>query len=813
MLDAYRILDLTDGRGAFAGAMLAMLGAEVILVEPPGGLESRHRPPFIDDQPGPEQSLVHHGFNRGKKSVVVDLPSAAGRERFSELVAGADVVLETGGPSELRAAQHLDWATLQAINPSVVQGVLSPFGSTGPKADWLGSDLIAAAAGAQMSLTGNAGLAPLRTAVPQVWMHASVDLALGVTAALQERAVSGLGQVVDISAQHSWVEAAFHYPLFSSWGAQDVARNGSHVRIGRMASTFDFPAKDGHITMTLLFGAAVGPFTNRFVEWMAEEGGCDPALTAIDFGTYDPLDDIEHFEALKATISAFTASKTKAELDAVAWDRRLLVAPVNSLDEVLDHDQFADRGFFRTTPIATPTDGSENPEAPAASVKVPGPFAKAEPRPLPELGPAPILGADTDSLAPRPAVSAPRTATPAESDSRPLDGLKVLDLTISFAGPIIGRILASHGATVVKVESQQRPDLSRTAGIFMGGDTIDHSGCFAHYNAGKRSLGMNLRQPGATDVLFDMVRWADVLIDSFAPGALGRMGLDAETRRELNPDLITLSSSLLGQTGPLSGLAGYGNMAAALCGFFATTGWPTESPVGPVGAYTDIISPRFAATAIMAAVDHRRRTGEPTNFDFGQGESCLHLLTLGMLDQQVNGRSWERIGNDDHFNAPHGVYPAAGDDRWVAIAVHSDDQWRSLATLIGASQLADLNLEERLERRREIDALVAAWTGGHTPKETETCLQAMGVATHGVQTGSDCTVDEQLIHRGWTTEVTHDRIGDLVIGTTGVSLSRTPARFDQAGPPLGQDSFDVLSEYLGYDGDRIAELAVAEVLE
>lgn len=783
-----------------------MLGAEVILVEPPGGLESRHRPPFIGDRPGMERSLVHHGFNRGKKSVIADLATEAGRERFAELVASADVVLETGGPGERLAAHHLQWAELEAINPSIVQGIVSPFGSTGPKADWLGSDLVAAAAGAQMSLTGNAGRAPLRTAVPQVWLHASADLALGVLVALHERARSGRGQVVDISAQQSWIDAGFHYPLFHQWGAKDVARNGSHVRIGRVANTFDFPAKDGHVTMTLLFGAAVGPFTGRFVQWMVEEGACDPAWGEIDFTTYDPLDDVEQYEALKAAMGAFTGSKTKAELDAAAWDRRLLVAPVNTLDEVLDHPQFADREFFQTITISD--DGHD-----AHTVKIPGRPAKAEPHPLAELGPAPILGADTVSIAPRSPSAPSITTSPAASDARPLEGLKVLDLTISFAGPIIGRNLAAHGATVVKVESEQRPDLTRTAGIFKGGDTIDHSSCFVHYNAGKHSLGMNIRKPGATDVLFDLVRWADVVIDSFAPGALARMGLDAETRHELNPDLITLSSSLLGQTGPLSGLAGYGNMAAAVCGFFATTGWPDGSPVGPMGAYTDIISPRFAASIVLAAVDQQRRTGQATNFDFGQGESCLHLLTLGMLDRQVNGRSWEQIGNDDHFNAPHGVYPSAGDDEWVAVAVYSDAQWRALAKAIGASDLADLDVSERLQQRHEIDGLMAAWTAKRTPAEAESCLQTLGIAAHGVQNGRHCAVDEQLTHRQWLTTVNHERIGELPIGTTSVKLSRTPARFDHGGPPLGRDSFDVLSEFLGYDGDQIAELAVNEVLE
>lgn len=749
--------------------------------------------------------------------MIVDRSTNAGVERFVELVAGADAVLESGGPAERVARGHLSTEQLQAINPAIIHGLVSPFGSNGPKADWVASDLTLAAAGAQMSLTGTAGLPPLRTAVPQVWLHAAVDLALGVALALYERSSSGRGQVIDISAQHSWTEAAFHYPHYDAWGEKDVVRNGSHVKICPLASTFDFPAADGHITMTLLFGA-VGPFTGRFVQWMAEEGACDPSWADIDYSTFVAQENITHFEDLKATITAFTSSKTKAELDAAAWARRLLVAPVNTLSEVLDHPQFEDRQFFRPFDGPPDTVTPASARQPAASDqpadqdwKVPGPFAKAEPRPLAELGPAPELGANSETVEHRtvPALAMAERAPGA----RALDGLKVLDLTISFAGPIIGRILAANGATVIKVESQERPDLTRTAGVFTGGDTIDHSSCFAHYNAGKRSLGMNLRQEGAGDVLRDLVRWADVLIDSFAPGALDRLGLDAAARRELNPDLIALSSSLLGQTGPLSGLAGYGNMAAAVCGFFSTTGWPDHTPVGPVGAYTDIISPRIAATALVAAVDHRRRTGTPTDFDFGQGESCLHLLTLGMLDSQVNGRSWERIGNRDHFNSPHGVHPLAGDDEWVAIAVHDDQQWQELAGVIGADHLATLDLAGRQAAETEIDAAIAAWTSERSAAEVETCLQNLGIPVHGVQNGSHCHRDPQLGHRDWTTMVEHERIGRLLIGTTPQILSDTPARFPEPGPPLGQDSFDILTDLLGYDPERIAELAATEVLE
>lgn len=805
MLGACRVLDLTDGRGAFAGLLLAQLGADVVLVEPSNGLETRRKPPFVNDEPGPERSLVHHSFNRGKRSIVLDLGDSTGRGKFEALAAVADVVIESGGPSERRVRHHLTFEQLEALNPSIIHGVLSPFGSDGPKADWLASDIVVAAAGAQLSITGNPDMPPLRTAVPQTWLHASADLALGVLMSLEQRARSGLGQQVDISAQHSWTEAAFHYPLFDVWGAPDPVRNGSHVRIGPVGSTFDFPASDGHVTLTLLFGAAVGPFTNRFVGWMLEEEACDSRWATVDFGTYSPIDDLAGFEELKTSITAFTGAKTVAELEAAAWDRRLLVAPVVKLSGVLKNPHFGEREAFGAVQIPDVD----------VSVAAPGSYSRSKGGTLTSPGAAPTVGAHSEEVF-REWTSSESASQPIDaslSDVAPLDGVKVLDLTISFAGPIIGRILAGHGATVIKVESEQRPDLTRTAGVFLNGDTIDNSACFATYNANKLSLGMNLGVEGAQDVLFDLVRWADVLVCSFAPGALDRMGLDREKRQELNPDLITLSSSLLGQTGSMSGLAGYGNMAAAVCGFFATTGWPGRTPVGPMGAYTDIISPRLAAAAVVSAIGHLRRTGEPTEFDFGQGESCLQLLTLGMLDDQVNGRSWERIGNVDHFSAPHGVYRALGEDEWVAIAVQTNEQWSRLAGIIGADELAAVDTLERLERRDELDALVTAWTTTLTPRAAELQLQQVAVPAHGVQNGSHCRDDEQLELRRWVTKVEHDRIGELTIYRSPVQMSRTPPAFSSAGPPLGHHSFEVLTEVLGYELEAVAELAIAGVLE
>ncbi len=818
MLSTLRVLDFSDERGALAGLLLAQLGAEVVMVEPPGGAAIRHRPPFVDDEPGVERSLQHLGFSRGKRSVAVDWRTPGGADELDAMFAGADAVVLTGSRGEHERGGLPAPFELLERHPHLVVANVSGFGLTGPKADWADSDLVCGAAGFQQSVTGDYDRPPLRTSVPQVFHHAAADAAVGVLIALAERQTSGRGQLVDLSAQESWTWAGFYLSYASAWGAPVSRRCGAAPKTGPLTTRFDFPASDGFVTITLMLGAAVGPFTNRLVEWMAQEKECPEELAATDWASFDPFSEPGRLDRLNDAVGEFTAGRSRAELMAAARQRRLLLAPVLSITDVLDADQFSVRDLWRTVELP---DGRR--------LRTPGAMARTSPDPLTELDPAPTLGAHTGqsgwTLRPRPAV--PEVATHGTSDStatsgqpaRPLDGLRVLDLTTSYAGPLIGRALANFGATVVKVESAQRPDLARTAPPFLG-EGFETSAAYAHTNAGKWSMALDLSKGdrGPDDqprsVLRDLAAWADLIVDAYAPGALARMGLDRDTLAEINPRAVVLQTSMLGQTGPLADVPGYGNMATALTGFFATTGWPDRGPVGPVGAYTDMISPRFATAVALAALDHRRRTGEGMWIDFGQGEACLQLLTLGFLDTQANGRSWEQMGNRDHFLSPQGVYPAAGDDRWVAVTCGDNDQWRALAVELGRPDLAPLDEAERRHRQSEIDELIAAWTAALDPVAAQERLQSVGVAAHQVQNSPECLSDPQLAARGgWTVDAPHPTMGRIPVGAPPIRLSRTPGQVTGAGPTLGQHTFEVLHDLLGYDTDHIADLAAAEILE
>jgi crotonobetainyl-CoA:carnitine CoA-transferase CaiB-like acyl-CoA transferase len=354
-------VDLSDDRGAFAGFLLALLGAEVIAVE-------------AADRP---DSLVRAAYGRGKRSVDV----AADDGLLVELVAGADVVLETGLPT------GWDGARLAALNPALVHVTMSPFGSTGPKADWPASDLVIWAASGAMANAGDADRAPVRPSVPQAWCHAGAAAVAGALAALAERARSGQGQHVDVSAQRACTLATQSGLLAPRLGAPIPRRTKGGLTIGNVAYRSLYPAADGYVTITHVFGAVVGPFTQRLMQWVHDEGLCDAEVVARDWVNYERLlnegdEPLERWEEAKAAVEALTSSKTKAELLAGAIERRLVVAPISTVSDVLANPQLEARGYWDDV------DG----------VRHPGMFVRGGPVRARRLAAAVAPGADTAAL-------------------------------------------------------------------------------------------------------------------------------------------------------------------------------------------------------------------------------------------------------------------------------------------------------------------------------------------------------------------------------------------------------------------------------
>jgi len=387
MLGTYRVIDLTDERGNLAAAILTGLGADVVLVEPPDGSAGRRRGPFAGDIVDPERSLTFWGWNRGKRSIVADLTTADGQGVLAELCAGADVVFECG-------AVPVDLAALRAANPALVTVSITPFGSTGPKADWPATDLTVQAAGCQLAISGDEDRAPLRTTVPQTFSHACTDAAWGALAALAERAVSGRGQHVEISAQRSVMQATQSYSLAVPLGGGAAERKSGGVKAGAIDVRLRWPCKDGFVSVTFLFGASIGPFTRRLMEWVYEEGFCDEATRDKDWLGYTNLlysgeEPISEFDRVKDIIGEFCKDRTKAELLQAACDRMLLIAPVATTHDVLTSAQFEARDYFDDVPDEALSE---------VPVHAPGTWWRSSAVPQVRLGRAPRLGEHTDEV-------------------------------------------------------------------------------------------------------------------------------------------------------------------------------------------------------------------------------------------------------------------------------------------------------------------------------------------------------------------------------------------------------------------------------
>lgn len=408
------------------------------------------------------------------------------------------------------------------------------------------------------------------------------------------------------------------------------------------------------------------------------------------------------------------------------------------------------------------------------------------------------------------------------SDDDALAGLRVLDLSWVVAGPLVGRALADFGATVVRVESSVRVETARMMQPFHGGvQNREGSALFGNCNAGKLGLTLDLKSEEGRAVVRDLVAWADVVVESFSPGQLRKWGLDYESLRAVRPDLVMLSTSIAGQDGPWSKLAGFGNVGSSLSGFQHLVGYPDRLPMGTFGPYTDYVGPRLALVTLLAALEHRRRTGEGAYVDVAQVEAGIFFLSPQVAHHGYDGTVAARDGDRDAQHSPHGVFRCAADDpstpgldaersRWVAVAVRDDTEWQALCEEMGRSDLAERPDLAHVAGRRlaevAIERALTGWAATLTASDVERRLQSRGVPAYLAVGSADYPHDDQLRHRGHLVEVEHPRHGSTFVEGPRFLLSETPGRPRRAAPSLGQDTDVVLSELLGYDEDHIRTL-------
>ena len=755
MLHGVRVLDLTDASGCLAGRILADLGADVVLAEPEGGHPDRARHPY-----------VAAAFNAGKRST----SDAATRD----LIARADIVIETGITDRFE----------QLATERTVWVAITPFGRTGPKARWRATDLTVQAQSGVQWMTGAPDEPPVRCTAPTSWFHGCADAVAGALIALWQRDSSGRGQLVDVSMHESHVMATMsRVAQFGLTGSRGK-RAGALMRQGSSVQREIWPCADGHVTFGLRGGPARIPGLKRLVAWMVEDNVATPALTERDWDAYShtALTQAE-VSAISEPIARFFAGKTMTELFDAALERGLMLAPCNTAKEIAESRQLQARAFF--TVVNDPEFGP---------VPLPRAFVAADG--VPGIGgPQPAAGSTT--------IDWDLGVVPA--GSRPFEDLKVLEFGSGAAGPLATRYFADHGATVIKVESQQRPDFLRIYALTPAQRSLDASPMFAAFNCNKQAITLNLKHPDARAIVLGLVAWADVVAENFAPGTINQLGFSFEQLRETRPDLVMISTCLNGQTGPERDYPGFGGQGSAISGFNHLTGY--REPLGPFGTITDSLSPRFAAIAMLAALHRRARTGEGAHLDLSQVECAVYCLADTIIEYATTGSAPGRLGNRARTAAPHGVFPCAGEDRWIALACWDDEDWTRLARAMDDAAPPGFDtFEHRRAREDALEDAIAAWTQTQDRDELGARLRDAGLEAAEVLDLGDLFDDPQLRHRGHFATMPHPVIGEHAYEALGIRLEDPAALMRSPGPTLGRNNDAVYGGILGLDVDAIARL-------
>ena len=652
-LEGLRVVELGDFiSAAYATKLLADLGAEVVKVEPPEGDSIRLHGPFRDDRPDPETGALHLFLNANKRGITADLDRPEDRDLVREVIARSDIVLHNLAPARLKtlALTHED---LTAVRPDLVMVSITPFGYDTPHRDWRGSALTTMAASGLVIRIGDPGREPLSLPYAAADFQGGVHGAVTALAALRARRLTGEGQ-------HAWISIAeIISPVMGGaglatyvYGGQIRPRSGFHnpgVYPWQVV-----PVQDGFFEVITL----VDDHWQRFVGLMGNPEWAD------DERLEDRLVASQWAEELNAHWHPWLAERSKAELARTFAEHRLPFQPIHTIDEVVASEHLEARGFWIET---------EHPDA--GRYRTLGAPYKLSATPWRLERPAPRLGEHNDEVT-------ADTATPAApvlggaSDASdgpvlPMQGLRVLDHGHVWAGPLLAQIFADLGAEVIKIRAPNRMSGIALAGrpqVTLGDAAEDDPRLYHGWDRGKLGISLDLASEEGRALYLRLVAHADIVVENFAPRVMPGLGLSYEVLADANPSVIMASLSATGATeGPWRDLITYGPSLSALYGVKSLQGYAGDPRPREDTADLDPTAAAHGFVAVCAALEYRERTGRGQHIDLAQGEATMQRIAEPLLDYLLNGRVASTQGNRFPGVAPHGIYAAAGDDRWIAI--------------------------------------------------------------------------------------------------------------------------------------------------
>lgn len=816
-LAGVRVIELTRGvAGPYAAKLLADQGAEVIKLEPPGGDPSRAFGPFPHDEPHGERSGLFLHLNRHKCSVVVNPASAEGAAMIRALASEAHLVLEDYAPGS-PDKWGWGWQTLHALNPSLVMTSITPFGQTGPYRDYCGSELTLQAIGGPLYTNGHQDREPLKLAGHYAHYHAGIVAALASLMALRQAEASGAGDWIDLAVHECQAGCRDRQTMNLTIAAY------TGLSIGRQASS------------VFRMGAGVRSCLDGYVNIMGAANRLPRLLRLI--GREDLLDHPHLMDPpgvipdalvdeVEGAYAAWLATMTKRDAVAAAQAAGVLAGAVYTVADVMRDPHFRERHVWETI---------DHPET--GPLEYPGrPFILARAAQCPPQR-APLLDEHAAEIRTLAAQSSPRsTSTPENTPlALPLEGLRVAEITVVWAGPHVTQLLAEWGADVVRVEPVNKPQPytrgmesvlsreqaqalaaqgipSRLADNDPGTDPWNRSASFNSHARNKRSMTCDIMTPAGREALLKLVQHCDVLVENNVPETMDKAKIGWDELHAINSRLIMLRMPAFALDGPYRNYRAFGLHVEAMVGHTHLRGYPGESPeILSESLASDGIAGVQGALAVMMALRHREQTGEGQLIEMPLTEGFLPVLGEFIMDYTMNGRDTPTQGNRHRVHAPHNVYPCRGDDAWIAIDVGTDEAFAALCQALDAGHVAAearfRTATARLDNVEALDAALSAFTRGHDKEDLFHALQAVGVCAAPVRTAVEVLADPQLNARGFFAELpTADAQQMYRYPGLLFQMARTPNALRTGPARLGEHNREIYCDLLGYTPEALAAL-------
>lgn len=787
-LATLRVLDLTQDAAGIITRLLADLGADVLKVEPPGGSHGRQEKPAVSGV-----SIPFALHNANKRCTILEPSAAADRRRFIELVADADIVVDSGTPDQA-ATFGTSCAELADRFDHLVAMSVTDFGTQGPKAEWQATDSVLYALSTVLSRSGPPAGAPVLPPDGIASATVGAQAAWAALVAYYQRLRYGRGDYIDFSRYEAVLQALD--PPFGAQGQAAAARPNAAPRRGRPKNQDAYPifaCQDGWVRICVL-----APRQWRGLRaWLGEPAAFqDPKYETIGAR-------FAAFAEIGALIAPLFGRHTMQELVTAGAAHGVPVAAILTPADVLSSDHFRVTGALTDIPLAQGT----NVTVPDGCMVIDGHRAGLR-------WPAPDAGSHEPGWCTPTAVGSRPPSPTAGVVGRPFEGLRILDLGVIVAGGELGRLFADLGAEVIKVESATYPDGLRQA---RAGQQMSES--FAWTRRNHHALGLDLRNPVGAGLFGHLVARADAVFANFKPGTLAALGFSYAALRRLNPRIVLAESSAYGDRGPWSDRLGYGPLVRAATGI--TNLWKSRhAEPGSRTAFCDAVTifpdhvvSRIGAIATLAALIRRDRIGIGAHVHVSQAEAAVNQL------HTVYAAEAARAGGlpvDDDMGI-NDVYPCSGDDEWCVISIRDDHDWRAVTTAIGCPELADdprwASTESRWARGEEIRDMVSQWTCLHGPTTVAQLLQRMGVPAGPMNRGQDVLSDPQVLERGLYVDMDHPLLDTPLPTETGPAPYRHIPRAElRPAPMLGEHTRDICQGLLALDSDAVERLIDEGVL-